>query len=327
MTGTLGTRPPVGRRGSVRKCLGWARSILAPRDRLLPGVGVRLRGHPRFVASVLVFIRRLPGRRLSAAAQHHVSRPLLRRMATQLEVPVSGGFRMRLDTTDPVGRVLAIGGVWEPPVTALFRSALSPGDVCVDVGANIGYFTLLAAALVGPNGRVYALEPAPDTYAALAASIELNRFSNVRALCVAAGEAEGEALLDDHVHSVLSSIRGTSNDGNGEADGLTVPVRSVASVIEPSDLSRLRLVKIDVEGYELEVLRGLEPVLEGGARPTVMVEVHAGRGRRAVPLLLDLVEKYDLKPYELAKDGDLPRMEPWVDHNIGSTGRHIVLTP
>jgi FkbM family methyltransferase len=248
-------------------------------------------------------------------------------MATQLDMPVSGGFRMRLDTTDSVGRVLSIGGIWEPPVTALFRSALSPGDVCVDVGANIGYFTLLAATLVGPNGRVYALEPAPDTHAALAASVELNGFSNVRALCVAAGEAEGEALLDNHVHSVLSSIRGMRNDATGEPDGLTVPVRSLASVIESSDLPRLRLVKIDVEGYELEVLRGLEPVLAGGARPTVMVEVHAGRGKRAVPLLLDLIEKYDLKAYELAKGGTLARLEPWVDQTIGSTGHHIVLAP
>jgi FkbM family methyltransferase len=326
MTRTLGTRTPIGRRESLSKYLGWGRSVLAPRDRLLPGLGARLRGHPRLVASVLVFIRRLPGRRLSKAAQHHVSRPLLRRMATQLEVPVVGGFRMRLDTTDSVGRVLAIGGIWEPSVTALFRNVLSPGDVCVDVGANIGYFTLLAATLVGPNGRVYALEPAPDTHAALEAGIELNGFSNVTALCVAAGEADGEAVLDDHVHSVLSSIRGTGKDDTG-ADGLTVPVRSVASVIQSSDLPRLRLVKIDVEGYELEVLRGLEPVLKRGARPTVIVEVHAGPGKRAVPLLLDLIEEYDLKAYELAKDGDLPRMEPWVDHHIGSTGHHIVLTP
>jgi FkbM family methyltransferase len=300
--------------GSARY-VGWARALLA-----------RLARHPRLVVSLLGLVRRLPGRRLVVAGQRHFSRPLLRRMAAKLEVPVAGGFRMRVET-DGIGRVLAVEGIWEPHVTALFRSLLAPGDVCVDVGANIGYFTLLAARLVGPEGHVYALEPAPATFAALVSSVELNGFSNITTLCVAAGEAPGEAVLEDRDQSVLSAIRVEGKQATEGARTLTVPVQPVASVIRPCDLPRLRLVKVDVEGYELEVLRGLQAVFEHGSRPSVLVELHAGRGEAAVPLVLELIHSYGLKAERVFAAGTEFRLEPWVDHDVGRGGRHILLTP
>jgi hypothetical protein len=118
-------------------------------------------------------------------------------MSTTLEVPVYGGSRMTVDTSDLIGQVLAVSGVWEPHITAAFRELLASGDVCVDVGAHIGYFSLLASRLVGPHGHVYALEPAPATYAALRSNLELNGVTNVTALRVAAGDREREGLLHE----------------------------------------------------------------------------------------------------------------------------------
>src|SRR4029450_8092682 len=91
---------------------------------------------------------------------------------------VDGGSRMIVNTDDLIGRVLAIAGVWEPNVTAAFRRTLAPGDVCLDIGAHIGYYTLLAARLVGPEGHVHAFEPAPASFRRLRANRQLNRLHN-----------------------------------------------------------------------------------------------------------------------------------------------------
>jgi len=305
----------------LRRYVWLSRAVLAPKERFFPGLGARLSAHPRIVASMLRVIGRLPGRRLRAAARRDVSQPLLRRIATQLDVPVSR-FRMRVDTADAMGRVLAVEGVWEPHVTAVFHARLSRGDVCVDVGANVGYYTLLAAELVGPEGHVYALEPAPRTHAALVANIELNGYANVTALCTAAGEAPGEAVLDGSAQSVRAAIRRTNDD----ATGFRVPVQPVSSLVPAADVRRLRLIKIDVEGYELQVLRGVEPLLEQGARPAVLVELHAGHGQDAAMLLLELSREYRLKPNVVTDDNGVLRLEPWVDHTIHSSGPHILLT-
>ena len=104
---------------------------------------------------------------------------------------------MAVDTTDVMGRMLATSGVWEPAATAAFRSLLSPGDVCVDVGAHVGYYTLLASKLVGPAGHVFALEPAPSTFEALSSNLASNAVTNVTALRFAAGAAHGRAALYD----------------------------------------------------------------------------------------------------------------------------------
>jgi FkbM family methyltransferase len=202
---------------------------------------------------------------------------------------------MHVDTSEAMGRVLAATGIWEAHVTAVFRRLLSPGDVCVDVGAYTGYFTLLASRLVGTAGHVYALEPAAETRAELVSNLELNGSSNVSVLDVAAGDADGEATFEDRPHG--SSIRSALR--RAREAGTPVQVRTVASLIPHDDVSRLRLVKIDVEGHEVAVLRGLVPLLEGGARPAVLVELHAGVVAEAVDLLMELSPRYGLNIYDL----------------------------
>jgi FkbM family methyltransferase len=216
---------------------------------------------------------------------------------------------MYVETSEAMGRVLAATGVWEPQVTAVFRRLLSPGDVCVDVGAYNGYFTLLASKLVGAAGHVYALEPAARTNAELVANLELNRISNVSVLRVAAGDAEGEAVFDDR--PLGSSIRSGLREPMGP--GTRVQVRTVASLIPDVDASRLRLVKIDVEGHEVAVLRGLTPLFESGARPAILVELHAGVIAEAVGQLMQLGVQYGLKTYNVRAGGD---DRPWT----GSAG-------
>lgn len=135
--------------------------------------------------------------------------------------------------------------------TAFFKSVLRPGDVVADVGANVGTLTILASRLVGPAGHVLALEPNPNTYRFLLRNLTLNHARNVTAVRAAAGAADGTGGL----------IAGRSDDQDriGEG-GMEVPVRSLDSLLA-TDVRPIRLLKIDVEGFEKAVLEGAPQLL------------------------------------------------------------------
>jgi FkbM family methyltransferase len=299
----IGATPiPDGHSMSKRRYGVWARAVVAPRRRMLPALGHRLGRHPRMASSVLVGLRRMPVVRLRTVLYENVSRPLVSRMDAELVVPVRGGSRMLVDTSDMMGRVIAASGVWEPHVTAMVSTLLSAGDVCVDVGAHTGYHTMLAARLVGPGGRVYALEPAPAANAALRANVALNSAANVTVLRIAAGETDGRA-------TIVTPPSGNSGEASTRivtTAGLDlrtdeVLVHPVASVVDDSDVPRLRLVKIDVEGYEAEVLEGIEPLFVRGSRPAVIVEVHPHRVRETIAAMERLQSAFSLRAFELVR--------------------------
>jgi FkbM family methyltransferase len=319
----------------VRRYAGWARSTLSPRERLLPGLGERLAGQPRLAAAVLSAFRRVPGRRLRAATERNVSRPLLTRMVTELDVRVSDGFRIRVDTTEAIGRALAVTGKWEPHVAVAFRRLLSPGDVVIDIGANIGYHTLLAAKLVGTSGHVYAIEPGAGAFAALTVNVALNDLSNVTALPVAAGADESEAILDDRPwgHSLHSFVRREGESREPRVEGSPIRVRPVAAVVQPEHLARLRLIKVDVEGYDLEVLQGLLPLYAAGARPALVIELHL-KAANPLPVLQGLSSEFNLEAYTLYDEDRAERSSAWLTRPVelstaSAFGRepHVLLLP
>jgi FkbM family methyltransferase len=289
----------------------WARSLLSPKSRLLPGVGARLGQHPAAAAGVFRLLGRLPTRRLRALAYRHVSLPLVQRTDASIPVRTTGGFVMTAELGTLMGRSLATAGLWEWYLTGVFGRLLGRGDVFVDVGANVGYYALVASRLVGDTGHVYALEPAPETFEKLTELLARNGAANVTALQVAAGAAEGTATLYGTAlgHDEMSSLHHERRevehlvanlplhgvDPEAVAVATEVPVLPLAEILDPDDLERLRLVKIDVEGYEVEVLRGLEPLFDQGSRPTVVVEVHEVFRPDAPAAVLEFCARYDLR--------------------------------
>lgn len=169
------------------------------------------------------------------------------------------------------GKILRIlNGTYEPEQTRLFRERLRPGDTVLDVGAHVGYYTLLSSVLVGERGAVWAFEPNPQNAAFLRRHVELNRLGNVQVTRAAVAEREGTARFDF----------GTGSGTGHLAEGGALEVRTVRL----DDFCRehgLRpsAIKIDVEGAETEVLLGGEETIRRDM-PAIFLSTHGAEVHR-----------------------------------------------
>lgn len=168
------------------------------------------------------------------------------------------GDRLQVDLRDFIGSRLFHFGVWEPNVTALVLATLKPGDVFCDVGANIGYYTVIASRLVGPTGRVVAVEPSPAALRLLRDNIAMNRLTNVRVVPAAVAARRGRIALYDGSHGNAGTTSTVAREGR--AAQAEVDALPLAELLTPQERAALRLVKIDIEGGEGPVL---DSILEG----------------------------------------------------------------
>jgi len=159
---------------------------------------------------------------------------------------------------------------WNPEEYAAFRAAVRPGATVLDVGANIGAYTLLFAMWAGPSGRVMAFEPSPRSVEGLREHLRLNGVADrVEIVEAAVSNAEGTASFDCSGASGANALVGAGRAG---ADAITVETTTLDACCESRGV-RPSVIKIDVEGAELEVLRGGRRTL---AQPglDVFVEFH-----------------------------------------------------
>jgi len=166
------------------------------------------------------------------------------------------GARIHCNPLDLIQRMILHFGVWEPDVSRVIEQNLAPGDVFVDVGANIGYDTLLASSRVGPAGRVIAIEASPRTFALLQRNLAANpTSSNVRAVNAAVSDRPGTLeLYEVNAANIGAATTLASRGGTLVASVEALPLEQI---LTPEERSRLRLIKMDVEGAEPPILRHL----------------------------------------------------------------------
>jgi FkbM family methyltransferase len=175
------------------------------------------------------------------------------------------------------GKILRhVFGSYEPRQTAIFAGEVGAGACVLDIGANTGHYTLLGSLLVGPAGRVVAIEPDPRNRYFLAEHVRLNRLANVTMLPVAIGREDGQARFGGDRGS---GTRRLSKDGSAVVD-----VRSIDSIVAEIECAPT-CIKMDVEGAELEALKGAEQTLSR-LRPVIMIATHGAERRRACLRLL-----------------------------------------
>jgi FkbM family methyltransferase len=206
-----------------------------------------------------------------------VCRALLPRLRGRVRCPTRYGFDLVVRPSN--GGQYYRCGFYEHGTMHVIESCLGPGDVFVDAGASVGQMALHAARCVGPRGRVLAFEPAPDRYEDLQCGITLARLANVEALRAGLAQTDGELGL---------YLRGSPSmaDQTRTSDVVRVPVRALDDVLAERGIARVRMIKIDVEGYEAEVLLGAPRLLAGDEPPIVCYEHGIYPHSRDVPELL-----------------------------------------
>lgn len=243
------------------------------------------------------------------------------------------GFRLIVNPQmDPYQNTIFESGTYEPGTLALMAHVLRPGDTFLDVGANIGLMSIAASRHVGPTGRVFAFEPEPAMFARLLENLDLNAVRNVDAIQTALGARDQVRTV--FAYPAINIGRASLVQSPGAVPTGQATVRALASFVEERQLDRIRMIKIDVEGFEYEVLLGAQNCLTGERPPILCVECddEMPRPDRTVSMstiheLIIGIRQY--RPYALtrskfAKD---PRMMPVDD--IGSVRRHdnIIYVP
>jgi FkbM family methyltransferase len=239
-----------------------------------------------------------------------------------------GGVELFCDAADAAVTPGLRSGNYEPHLTRVFERYCAPGMTVVDVGANLGYYSLLASRLVGTSGRVIALEPNSENCRLLLSSLRLNGSTNVELLPVAADVATGWAYYSTHVGS---------NGGLIDAGDLLTHPGVVVPTFRLDELvsGRVDFLKMDVEGAEGRVMRGATGLIERD-RPIVTTELKdemlARVSEMSVRQYLGYFESLGYRPTLLDANGGAERPYPSVDAMLAAWGepdqlRDVLLIP
>lgn len=227
------------------------------------------------------------------------SRPLRR-----LPLPVLSGHGKGLRLRAGPSTLLRVVSSLETEVEAAFLACLRSDATVYDIGANVGWFSLLAARRVGPGGRVIAFEPSVENAAVLQANASSNDFSNITAIPAAVADRDGWARF-----AAASSLQGHLDPQGGEL----IPVIAVDSWLKTTNQPPPDVIKIDVEGAEAAVLLGMTQTLRG-SRPTLIIELH-GTANEVADILDSAGYRYSL----IDAAGEVREAPSWA-HVIGRPG-------
>lgn len=182
------------------------------------------------------------------------------------------GLRMKIDPSEYLQAHLYLFGSYELPTIRHIRSYLSPGSICIDVGAQMGYLSLAMATSANRTTIVHAFEPEDHNAARFAENMSINSISNVHLHRQAVSNVEGSLRLyfsktdNAGTHSTLYNERTVTEEF------VTIPATTLDAFVQSSGIKRVDLIKVDVEGAEFEVLQGADHVLRT-FRPRVILEL------------------------------------------------------
>ena len=185
-------------------------------------------------------------------------------------VRLRSGRKIQVDPTDYLQLMIYYFGTFEPHVLSYLKRSVPKGGTLVDVGANIGVYTLESALVVGEAGRVISIEAAPAHVEAIRENVELNDMNNVTVIAVAVGDSTGSAILTRPRGGNLGMFTVGLVDGD---ETYSVPLRLIDDVLEEQEIESIDLIKIDIEGSEYRALHGAARTL-AKYKPTLLLELN-----------------------------------------------------
>jgi FkbM family methyltransferase len=205
----------------------------------------------------------------------------------------------------PIGWHVVCFGSYEPELRRIMSGLLPSGGIAIDVGANVGWHTLLMSHIVGPQGRVLAIEPNPSVCVELRRNLQINRVQNVEVIACAAGDTDGLlsflAPAASEPGAASGHVVATSETGHGI---VSVPARTLDAVVTETNVDRLDFVKLDIEGYEWPALRGAEKTI-ARFRPSIVFEfdaAYAPRGGGSSEVLSDFFARFGYRLYSIGRN-------------------------
>ncbi len=195
-------------------------------------------------------------------------------------------------------------GTYEPDLRDIAQKLIKPGDVIYDVGANIGYISLLCASLVGPQGRVFAFEALPANIERLTANVEINHLSSRIAIIHAAvTNHNGPVTFYTHHSGAMGKADGSAGRDEDYAGSITVGGITLDHYVRKDKILYPHLIKMDIEGGEGNALLGAQDILIN-AKPVLLVELH---GEVAAGQVWDLLIKNKYQIHALKRG--FPKIE------------------
>jgi len=223
------------------------------------------------------------------------------------------------DTHSPIGMVL---DNYEPETTNLLKNLVKPGMVVIDVGAHVGYYTLLAARQTGNLGKVYSFEPAPSNYALLAKNIETTGYENIEARQAAVSSSAGS--LDFHWVTQFSGTHSLHHRGFHAGGVITVDVVSIDGFLEEIGWPKIDVIKVDAEGSELDVLTGMRQLLDHQKNLEMIIEFFPSELRNAGKEPSALICFLDQSGFVVQHISDDDGLVPFKQDEMQETIEHLI---
>ncbi len=296
--------------------------------RLLEIAGKACSSFPKLENAVVWLGHHRPTSRLTESLCYHVGEQAFLREPNAEKIAVlQTGARLQVTLSEHMFRHLYFYGVHEQEVTALVVHLAGAGQTWLDVGGNIGYFSVLLSSLVGPSGRVHVFEPNSTVADYIQRSVSLNKAENIYLNQAAVSSASGDEI------TLYVPVDANATDGGSGRSSLIpqsdivqtrevrVPVVALDDYIEQKQIA-VDFMKIDVEGFEIQAFKGMSKTLTAHPPKVIICEVSHRPGCLASPKeLISFVTQFGYQPYSIRREGLYPHLQgsllhPDLDANV-----------